>query len=146
MVDHPHVDDAAIRDDDALWRRVPDWPDFIVKDKNDERLRRVSSAAFDDDADGDPMSVFVARMTTLESVLAGHQGFGVVELTAGFARRPPLHQIVFLAKQDGLSGHAKVAGRKTAGVRRAFARAARWARRPPGYDERSLPDPSPIDL
>lgn len=141
MADRPYVDDPAIRDDDILWRRVPDWPDFIVKDKSDERIRRVSSAAFDDDVDGDPMSVFVARMTTVEVVLSGHEGFGVVEFTAGFVRRPPLGQVVFLAEVDEQPGHAKVAGRKTSGVRRAFARSARWVRRPPGYDERSLPDP-----
>ena len=79
----PYVDDLSIKDEDALWRRIPPWH-FI----NDENLKRIrpSSAAFEDDPDGQPMSVFVERVVfenhlTANDVLAGHSGFGMVTLT-----------------------------------------------------------------
>lgn len=78
MLDPRQVDDETILDSDVLWRRVPDWPHFIAFDK----LRghyRVTSSAFDDDRDGDPMSVFLAKDTSAESVLSGHEGFGIAD-------------------------------------------------------------------
>ncbi len=133
-----HIDELTIRDGDLLWRRVPSSPSFLAFDGKLGHYR-VASSAFDDDRDDDPMSVFVARVTSLEIVLHGHAGFGVVAFSAGFARG--LGQTVYFSPDDGPQGHAKVAGPKTGGVRRALARAARWVRRPPGYDEQSLPDP-----
>ena len=134
-----YADDPTISDGDELWRRIPAWPSFIVEDKSAGHYR-VASSAFDDDADGDPMSVVLAGEATLESVLHGHEGFGVVAFTAGFARRQG--QIVVRAPEPDQPAHAKVVGRKTHGVRRAFARAARWIHRPPGCDQVTLPDPS----
>ena len=128
----------AFPDDDLLWRRVPDSPSFLAFDGKLGH-HRVASSAFDDDRDDDPMSVFVARATSLAIVLHGHEGFGVVAFSAGFARSHG--QIVYFSPDDGPQGHAKVAGPKSGGVRRAFARVARWIRRPPIYDKASLPDP-----
>ena len=141
MDTNTYVDDSSISDGDVLWRRVPDWPSFIVEDKTAGHYR-VASSAFDDDAD-DPMSVVLASEATLESVLKDHEGFGVVAFTAGFARQQG--QIVVRTPEDDQPAHAKVVGRKTHGVRRAFARAARWVHRPLGYDERTLPD-APVDV
>lgn len=140
MLDREHVDDETIQDGDLLWRRVPDTPSFLAFDGKLGHYR-VASSAFDDDRDDDPMSVFVARSTSLEIVLRGHEGFGVIAFSAGFARSQG--QAVYFSPDDGPRGHAKVAGPKTGRVRRAFARVARWVRRPPGYDEQSLPDPPP---
>jgi hypothetical protein len=140
MPDHEHLDDETIQDGDALWRRVPASPSFLALDAKLGHYR-VASSAFDNDRDDDPMSVFVARESSLEIVLRGHEGFGVVEFSAGFARSQG--QAIYFSPDDGPRGHAKVDGPKTGGVRRAFARVARWVRRPPGYDERSLPDPAP---
>ena len=134
----PYIDDPTISDGDMLWRRVPDWPGFIVEDKTAGHYR-VASSAFDDDADGAPMSVVLAAHAILELVLKGHEEFGVVAFTAGFARRQG--QIVVRAPEEGQPAHAVVVGRKTHGVRRAFARVARWIQRPPGYDQDTLPDP-----
>ena len=138
MADRPPADDGTILDGDLLWRRVPDSPSFLTFDGRLGHYR-VASSAFDDDRDDDPMSVFVARATSLEIVLHNHDRFGVVAFSAGFARS--LGQSVYFSPDDGPQGHAKVAGPKTGGVRRAFARVARWIRRPPGYDETTLPDP-----
>lgn len=133
-----HADDATIEDGNLLWRRVPDSPSFLTFDRSLGH-HRVASSAFDDDRDDDPMSVFVARATSLEIVLHGHEEFGVVAFSAGFARSQG--QAIYFSPDDGPQGHAKDAGPKTGGVRRAFARVARWVRRPPGYDGTSLPDP-----
>jgi hypothetical protein len=140
MADREHADDTSIEDGDLLWRRVPSSPSFLAFDGKLGHYR-VASSAFDDDRDEDPMSVFVARTTSLDVVLHGHEGFGVVAFSAGFARG--LGQTVYFSPDDGPQGHAKVAGPKTGAVRRAFARTARWVQRPPAYDETSLPDPSP---
>lgn len=137
-----YVDDRSISDRDVLWRRVPDWPSFIVEDKT-TGYYRVASSAFDEDADDNPMSVVLAAEATLQSVLKNHESFGVVAFTAGFARQRG--QIIVRAPADDQPAHALVVGRKTSGVRRAFARVARWIHRPPGHDERTLPDP-PTDV
>jgi hypothetical protein len=138
MLDPQHVDDESILPTDVLWRRVPDWPNFITPDKASGHYR-VTSSAFDDDRDSDPMSVFLADETSIQDVLTGNEGFGIVAFTAGFARGQG--QIVFMSPHDGPRGHAKVAGPKSTKIRRAFARAARWVHRPAPYDEVSLPDP-----
>ena len=46
-------DDLSISDNDFVWRRIP--PLHIVRD--DKGGCHISSAAFSDDRDGDPMSV-----------------------------------------------------------------------------------------
>ena len=48
-------DDPAVKDDAALLRRIP--PMHFYFDAKIKRMR-PSSAAFEDDADGDPMSVY----------------------------------------------------------------------------------------
>lgn len=137
MAGRPYVDDLTIRDTDDLWRRVPHTPRHIVWDGN-RNCHRVSSAAFDDDADGEPMSVVLAAEAgDPTGVLRGHPGYGVVAFEAGVARSR--QQIVVRDPLPDQPTHGLVVGRKTDSVRRAFARAARWVRRPPGFDETSLP-------
>ncbi|MFN8575142.1 MAG: hypothetical protein U0132_24020 [Gemmatimonadaceae bacterium] len=133
-----HVDDETILPDDVLWRRVPTWDGFITLDKK-LGYHRVTTSAFRDDRDGDPMSVFLAREASLEAVLGEHPGFGVVAFSAQFARSQG--QIMYRSPHDGLPGHAKVAGIKDRKVQRAFVAVVTWVRRPIGYDEQSLPDP-----
>src|SRR5262249_32317971 len=57
--------------------------DRVVRDPLTGTLR-PSSANFRDR--NDELSVFLATETSLEKVLAGHEGFGVVAFTAGEAR------------------------------------------------------------
>jgi hypothetical protein len=87
------------------------------------------------------MSVVLAREgRTPESALAGHTGFGVVELDIAL-----LEDLGLTVRPDPVAGepdHAVVEGRKTDADRRRMAKAARWVVRPPAAypptgDERS---------
>lgn len=124
-------DDPAISDEAALLRRIPPWH-FV----SDEKLGRTrpSSAAFEDDADGDPMSVYrrdviESEGADLQRVMVGHLGFGLASLTAGQVRSK--HQTVFPDPLPEESSHAKVCGQKTDAVRRWFAKQAIWVIPPP---------------
>ena len=111
------TDDASIPNDEELLRRVPPW--CIVADQNRAGQKRASSAAFDDpELSVDLASVRRARGEPLTATLAGHEGFGLVFITAGVAR----------AKQQTVSrdplldnpAHGIVAGKKTGSVRNHF--------------------------
>jgi len=119
-------DDAAVAADVSLLRRIPHWHFYF-----DARLSRIrpSTAAFEDDDDGDPMSVYRrdiidAEGGTVARVLIGHQGFAVVSLTAGLVRSKG--QTVFPDPLPEESSHAKVCGPKPESTRRWFARQAEW--------------------
>ena len=78
-------DDPTVADSVALLRRIPHWHFYF-----DARLGRLRprSAAFEDDADGDPMSVYRrdiigAEGAAVQRVMIGHGGFALVSLTAG---------------------------------------------------------------
>ncbi len=114
-------DDPTIPDDAVLWRRVP--PNFYVPD---ERLgrSRPSSMAFENSRDGSPMSVVLAsEARSVEAVLQGHEGYGLVAITAGLARA--CGQVVTRDPLPEEPAHALVAGAKTSAVKKRFAREAR---------------------
>jgi len=98
---------------------------------------RASSAAFDDDPDGSPMSVvlvdvLVARGGGPQHVLEGHEGFALAEITAALGRQNG--QRILRDPQPGGpadQAHALVAGRKTKSVRRRLAEGSRWVVAPP---------------
>lgn len=122
----PYEDDPTIVDEAALWRRIPPW--HIYFDENLGR-RRPSSAAFDDDPDG-PMSVVIAAESRgPDSVLAGHDGYGLASLTAGFARG--VGQGVARDPTEEEPAHALVFGRKTRRVRNKLVSASAWVVLPP---------------
>jgi len=132
-------DDRTTSDGVELLRRIP--PRHFHFDENLGRLR-PSSAAFEDDPDGDPMSVY--RRDVIESeagdvrrVVIGHQGYAVVSLTAGQVRSK--RQTVFPDPLPEESSHAKVCGPKTKATRRWFSQQDEWAIQPPkaGLTERS---------
>lgn len=54
MAQDNYRDDPAILNDAQLWRRIPPW--HLVNDQNLGTVR-PSSAAFDNDPDGRPMSI-----------------------------------------------------------------------------------------
>ncbi len=119
--------DPTIPDSEDLWRRIPPW--HIVTDEN-LGVVRPSSAAFEDDDDGSPMSVYLASATPLAgAVLVGHAGFALAAVTARLARE--CKQGIVRDPQPGAPSHALVIGRKTPGVRKRFAREARWIVPPP---------------
>lgn len=95
---------------------------------------RPSSAAFEDDTDGDPMSVYrrdiiESEGTTVQRVMVSHEGFALASLTAGELRSR--QQSIFPDALPEESSHAKVCGPKTAATRRWFARQAKWVIPPP---------------
>ena len=125
MNDSRFVDDAAIPNEADLWRRIPPW--HFVSDETTGG-RRVSSAAFDNDPDGQPMSVFLASVMEetcrgpADTVL-GHVGFGLASFTAGLARS--CGQGVASDPEPDEPAHAVVFGRKTDSVRNKLRRGSR---------------------
>lgn len=123
-------DDPSITNESDLLRRIP--PYHIVMDNN-LGARRPSSAAFEDDDDGEPMSVYLAPTLAAEgraadTVLAGHAGFGLAAITAGLAREKA--QTVHPDPLPQESSHTVVCGDKRAGgkkcAKKGFALGARW--------------------
>jgi hypothetical protein len=112
--------DPQIGDSTALWRRI--HPTWFVWDENIGR-RRVSSQAFDNSRDGSGTSVVIATESTLRSMMAGYDSYGLAELTAGSARA--LRQGVRRVPLDGVDGHAQIEGTKTTPVKRGLANASR---------------------
>ena len=83
-------------------------------DKNRGRVR-PSSAAFEDDRDGSPMSVYRRDVIDREGdaperVMVGHEGYGLVSFTAGHARSK--NQTVCSNPLPEESAHAVVCGPK----------------------------------
>jgi len=119
-------DDQTITDSADLWRRIPPW--HFVFDENSGEVR-PSSAAFDNDPDGSPMSVLLADlMVELKKApldaLSGHESFALAAITAGLARANG--QAVVRDPLPDEPTHALVAGLKTKSVRRKLARGAQW--------------------
>ncbi len=124
-------DDRTIADAAILLRRIPDWHFFF-----DKKLGRVrpSSAAFEDDEDGDPMSMYRRDIIeseggSVERVLVGHNGFALASLTAGQLRSKL--QTIFPDPLPEESSHSKICGGKGEGARRWFAQKAEWVIPPP---------------
>jgi len=125
-------DDATVPDSVALLRRIP--PKHFYLDHNLGRCR-PSSAAFEDDEDGDPMSIYRKDVIDRERgdvrrVLIGHPGYALTTLTAGQVRSKS--QTVFPAPLPEESSHAKICGPKPRSTRRWFSEQAVWAIPPPG--------------
>jgi len=115
-----------------LLRRIP--PRHFHFDENLGRVR-PSSAAFEDDEDGDPMSVYREDVIHSEGgeasrVLVGYGGFAVASLTAGQFRSRT--QTVFSDPLPEESAHCEICGPKPKATRRWFAQQALWAIAPPG--------------
>lgn len=115
----------------ALLRRIPRMHFHF-----DQKLGRLrpSSAAFEDDDDGDPMSVYRGEVIESEGsdirrVMIGHSGFALASLTAGQVRSK--NQTVFADPLPEESSHAKICGPKPTSVQRWFAREAVWVIPPP---------------
>jgi hypothetical protein len=123
-------DDPSIEAETSLFRRIP--PPHCVWDNNEQRYR-PSSAAFEDDKDGDPMSVCLSSVLATEgreaaSVLIGHEGYSLAAITAGFARANA--QTVHPQPLPEESSHTLVCGEKRRGgnnaPKRKFAKTATW--------------------
>ena len=130
-----YPDDPSVADRTDLLRRIPPW--HFVADQN-LGVIRPSSAAFEDDDDEDPMSVYLAQVVAAEgrqasSVLAGHDGYGLASITAGLVREKG--QTVHPDPLPDETSHAVVCGDKLSGgkksAKKTFAMTAKWVVRPP---------------
>jgi hypothetical protein len=94
-------DDPQIADADILWRRLhPGW----IRESDEEGVF-ISSAAFWQDGELGEVSVNVARLTSLEAVLAaGNENDSLGSTDAGFPRS--LGFAVALFDEEGNPGHA----------------------------------------
>ncbi|GAB4135358.1 MAG: hypothetical protein Tsb009_01510 [Planctomycetaceae bacterium] len=124
------IDDSSIPDEAILWRRIP--PNWVVFDQKTNQLR-PSSQSFDNHRDGSGMSVVLANEVIAngrseENVLEGHEGFGLVAINAGLARK--LNQKIVRDPLPDEPAHMEICGDKTKGVKKAFARAAVWIVKP----------------
>lgn len=114
-----------------MLRRVP--PKQFIFDQNMGRLR-PSSATFEDDDDGSPMSMY--RRTVIdatggnvERVMVGHVGYGLVGLSAGDLRSRD--QTVHSDPLNNEPAHAVICGPKTESNRKFFYRRSVWVIAPP---------------
>ncbi len=136
MADEPYRDDESIQNEWTLWRRIPPW--HIVPDGDGGR--RPSSAAFENDPDGDPMSVIIVEKGgDLERALEGHVGFGVAAVTVA-AMRERGQQVVF-APTDEEPAHGLVVGTKH---KRRFCKKVAKAAKQPRKVEKAAKQPKKV--
>ncbi len=114
----PH-DDRSITDEDQLWRRIP--PRHCI-DCPGERCR-PSSQTYEDDEDG-TLSVDIGRLTSVEAILSGHDGYAVAAFSAGVARECGLIVIGDPLPLD--PAHALVIGNKSGSRRHALVKGSVW--------------------
>lgn len=104
-----------IRNEDELYRRVPD---YWVKENGN-----ISSAAFQNTSDTDEMSVDLARLTTPVKASLNNPKFGVTSIIAGYVRQ--LEQKVYHEPIVENPAHSTVKGKKTRGIMRSLAKNAK---------------------
>ena len=120
MIDGDPPDDRSISDDFVLLRRIA--PSFYVL-KDGRPI--LSSGAFNDPPDGSSMSVHVLEKLAelgldAVNVIDGHDGYGLVALTAGQFRDEGFGIVWVPDVADGVRGqaHAEVHCKKTPGKRK----------------------------
>jgi hypothetical protein len=129
----PPEDDARISGDVVLLRRIPPWAGMVVWEVDNSPI--PSSQNFRD-AEND-FSTFILAETTVEAVLEGHDGFGLIRFKAQAARECLGVGFIFFRDEPPLA-HVVIRGPFTNGVSRRFKRDSRWewelwpARYPPG--------------
>lgn len=119
-------DDLTISDGDKLLRRIPS--SWRVRDHS-RGSWRPTSQAFNDHPNGSSMSVHLLCVleqsgNAAESVLEGHEGFGLVAITVKLVR--DCGQAIRRVPAPNDPAHAEVVGPKTQSVRRRLARGATW--------------------
>lgn len=141
MSGQDYVDDASISADDFLLRRVIVEPEIWVAWDPKQQRWRPSSAAFDDDKEGAPMSVALASELArlgrpLESVIEGHDDR--FELALAGVRASEFRargQIIIRDPTPDEPAHALVIGPKPQSARSKWAKCAEWIV-DPGLDPR----------
>ena len=116
------TDDPSIAGDVLLFRRIPPWPDNVTWT---DAGPTFSSFNFKDRER--ELSVHIAGETTPDEVLAGHDGFGLIQFTAGQVRiafGPAI--IICRCLEDPAMGHVLICGKVTGGAAARLQREARW--------------------
>jgi hypothetical protein len=121
-----YSDDLTVPNEAQLLRRIPRV--HFIKDEISGRVR-PSSAAFDNDPDGSPMSVVLADVLpqighSPADVLTGHEGYALASIAAGLARE--CGQGVARDPLPEEPAHALVFGEKPRRIRRNLAKGACW--------------------
>ena len=121
-------DVEGIPNDEILWRRI--FPGWWIYDENQGRTRPTSQA-FNDDENGLPMSVFVARIVQStgrnpNDVLHNHTGYALAFVTARLARECKQLIAMELDPKNPDPAHAIVFGKKTGFVRSRLAKESGW--------------------
>ena len=131
----PLPDDPRIAGDRILFRRIP--PNGGRTLWSPDGAADFSSQNFSDKLD--ELSLYLADEATCDQVLAGHEGFGLVQITAGKMREILGSDVVFNRDcSDPIPGHVLVCGNIKTSKRGKLKKAATWV---PG----KLPDPSKVD-
>lgn len=121
-----YLDDESIPRAATLWRRIPPW--HYTYDNNVDDFR-PSTASFEDDMDGDPMSAYLAdECREPSNALEGHDRFGLVALSADDVRQLGLK--IVRREVPGPKGHVLVVGKKTDGTKKQLKRRSVWVVRP----------------
>jgi hypothetical protein len=134
------ADDPSLSGDLLLFRRIPPWPDNVTWSESGPAFSTLNFKDKDSE-----LSVNIAIETTAEEVLAGHDGFGLIQFTAGQVRVAcgPDIKLCRCAEEPEM-GHVLICGKVGGGAAKRLQRVAIWvegrwpARHPP-----EPPDPSP---
>jgi len=122
----PRQDDPTIFGDLILLRRVPPVGGRVTWDENGKPI--PSSMNFKDK--DHELSVYISRETTVEDVLNGHDGFGVIQFTAQQVRDEAARygiQIVMCRDDlDPANGHVLVCGKISGGMAKRLSDSATW--------------------
>jgi hypothetical protein len=126
-----YPDDAATLNEHQMLRRV--HPKQVIFDSNMGRSR-PSSAAFEDDRDRSPMSMYSRAVIDATGgdilrVMAAHPGYSLVGLSAGDLRSRD--QTVHSDPLPDEPAHALICGAKTDSNRKFFYQHSVWVIPPP---------------
>jgi hypothetical protein len=117
-------DDSRISGDMVLWRRIPPHPDNVKFDE-ETGIATPSSLNFDDK--DNELSLYIASETMVETVMAGHDGFGLACLTAADVRAALAGAAVICRdSSDPAPGHIVVCAKLTRKQRKELASKCRW--------------------
>lgn len=117
-------DDLAINGEMVLLRRIPPKSDRVQWDE----VSGVPTPASQNFKDrNDELSAFIAEETTADLVLAGHDGFGLVQFTAGKVREV-LGQVIIICRDtsDPAPGHVLICGKITNGMAKRLRDISSW--------------------
>lgn len=116
-------DDPTISGDVVLYRRIPPWPDNVTWDESGQPS--FSSLNFKDkDLE---LSANMAIEATPDEVLSGHDGFGLIQITAKQVREICGNGILICrCPEDPANGHVLVCGKISSGTATKLKRAATW--------------------